>query len=276
MPTGAFIVSERPDQAGDIQFQRRDETVAPDDQQDVVEFVQRTLTVLQALFPDREGRFRIYFGQLLSFAQHGLVGEAAAPTNALALIQNLRNEVLLQEGGTVKNRYMGKLAVWAVGSAVLSILIAVLLFPSDSPQPTSPIRAGDGGGTAEAARPDSAKGVGGFFFVWAGSQLGVWLSFGARKRVITFDELPAVEEDRLEPPIRLAFAGLLSIAIALSLTTGFVTISFGTFNPANLKTNAEIALLLGGLLGISEQVLAGKVASQASRLLQGLGRSNAR
>lgn len=266
MPTGAFIVSESPDQPGDIRFQKRDETATPDDQQEVVEHVQRTLTVLQALFPKREGRFRVYFGQLLSFAQHGLVGEVAAPTNALALIENLRHEVLLQEGGTIKNRYMRKLGLWAAGSAILGILIALVILSSTSSHAATEGEAA-GDPTANARR-----GAAGFLLVWAGSQLGVWLSFGARKRIVTFDELPALEEDRLEPPIRLAFAGFLSVVAALTITTKFVSISLGGFDPANLKTNPEVALLLGALLGISEQVLAGKVANEASRLLDGFGK----
>ena len=266
MPTGAFTVSENPNQPGDIQFQKRDEAATPDVQQDVVELVQRTLTVLQALFQKREGRFRVYFDQLLSFAQHGLVGDAAAPADALALIENLRHEVLLQEGGTVKNRYMRKLGLWAAGSAMLGIVIALLILWGTSSQ------AATEGEAAGASTTSAWRGAGGFLLVWAGSQLGVWLSFGARKSIVTFDELPALEEDRLEPPIRLAFAGFLSVVVALTITTKFVSISLGGFDPANLKTNPEVALLLGALLGISEQVLAGKVASEASRLLDGFGK----
>jgi hypothetical protein len=53
---------------------------------------------------------------------------------------------------------------------------------------------------------------------------GVRLSFGARKTSIRFEDLHILEEDRLEPLVRLVFAGLLTLVLALLFSTQAVTI----------------------------------------------------
>jgi len=44
--------------------------------------------------------------------------------------------------------------------------------------------------------------------VWIGAMLGTWVSFGARKHIMTFKELSVIEDDRMNPLMRLIYIGI--------------------------------------------------------------------
>jgi hypothetical protein len=96
---------------------------------------------------------------------------------------------------------------------------------------------------------------------------GVWLSFGARKVTLTFQELGMLEQDRLSPAIRLVFAGILTMAIGLLLATGTVLVQIGRLSSTDFESNAKVALLIGLLCGISELALSAKVSQHAKEVL---------
>ena len=96
---------------------------------------------------------------------------------------------------------------------------------------------------------------------------GVWLSFGARKATFRFEDLHIPEQDRLEPMIRLFFAGLLTVILGLLFSVNAVSLTVGSITTSEINSNFRVALLIGMLCGFSEQILSSKVAKEASSFL---------
>jgi hypothetical protein len=96
---------------------------------------------------------------------------------------------------------------------------------------------------------------------------GVWLSFGTRNVVITFEDLGVLEKDRLSPAIRLVFAGLLTVVIGLLISTKAIVLELGGLSTAEFIEDTKVALLIGALCGISELALSAKVSQHARDFL---------
>jgi hypothetical protein len=97
---------------------------------------------------------------------------------------------------------------------------------------------------------------------------GVWLSFGARKTYFKFEDLHIPEQDRLEPLIRLFFAGLLTMMFGLMFSTHALTITIGGVDSSQFTSSPEIAILIGMLCGFSEQALSSQLTKHASSFLE--------
>jgi hypothetical protein len=244
---GYFVVSQDVANPRDIQFQQiplaAGEAI-PEDQLDLRDKIDSTLTTIRLLFGEKDKRFGHYFRPLLSLAQLGLVGASANPALAVRALSSLQNEILSREGGLIKNGYMKKLGGWAIGLALPALILSVIGRVLDSP-----------------------SAVVGFPLLWVGCMAGVWLSFGARKVTLTFQELGMLEQDRLSPAIRLVFAGILTMAIGLLLATGTVLVQIGRLSSTDFESNAKVALLIGLLCGISELALSAKVSQHAKEVL---------
>jgi hypothetical protein len=243
---GTFVVSRRPDDNLDILFQpRHSDDPIPEDHLTLKDEVEHTLTVLRSLFPNGGPRFEGYYQPLLALAQVGLAAETPQPEVARRALNALKQQVVTWEGGGIKNRYMKQLGACAALLAAPAAVGALLLLWAGSDD-------------TMFAR---------FLAVWGGCMAGVWLSFGARKTAWTFDDLHMPERDRLEPLIRLVFAGLLTIIIALSFSTETVVVAVGTVNSAQVNSSYRVALLVGMLCGFSEQALSSTVARHAGAWL---------
>lgn len=247
MAKGAFIVAPDPGNPKDILFKVASEDVKeiPEDQLLLRDEVDRALTVLRTAFRDDEKRFAHYYRQLLSLAQTGLVGNAAQPEFARRALLVLKGDIVASEGSAIKNRYMKVLGSRALTLAVPGVMWSLItdLFSADKMV------------------------IGYFGLLWAGCMSGVWLSFGARKTVIEFEHLHIMEEDMLEPYVRLAFAGLLTIIVGLLFSTKAVTVTMGSLTSADIVSRPDVAILIGMLCGFSEKALSTKVASQAAAIL---------
>jgi hypothetical protein len=77
-----------------------------------------------------------------------------------------------------------------------------------------------------------------------------------------------LEEDRLEPVVRLIFAGLLTVIFGLLFSTGAVVVKVGALTTADFTRNLQIALLIGMIFGFSETALPSALASQASSFVK--------
>jgi hypothetical protein len=106
-----------------------------------------------------------------------------------------------------------------------------------------------------------------YLYLWIGCMVGVWLSFGARNVSVNFEELGVIEKDRLSPPVRLVFAGLLTLIIGLLISSEAVLVELGELSTANFTEDPKFALLIGALCGISELALSAKVSQRASELV---------
>jgi hypothetical protein len=241
---GAFIVFKATADPKDIEFHITD-TEPSENQLNLKDQVERTLVVLKSIFSGDDNNYNIYFNQLLSLAQAGLVGEQANPEVARRALLSLQNEVLSKQGGIIKNRYMQKLGIAAAIFGGVSLILGLFLKYCIMCEISS-----------------------NFLFLWTGCMVGVWLSFGIRKTILTFENLHILEEDRMEPIIRLIFAGLLTVTIGLLFALKIISVKIGSVNSEDLISNSLLALLIGILCGVVEKTLAIKVKKQADQFIQ--------
>jgi hypothetical protein len=248
MAKGLFDVSRDPKNNRDIFFKevKVGQEYDDEDQLSLRDEIDRTLGVLRFLYAEDIIKFEQYFLPLLSLAELGLSGEKAEPKVAKRVLEELKNEILLREGGRVKNKYMRELGKKAIWLGLPAFAFATVLFVGK-------------------VLPEQAS----FLFLWAGCMAGVWLSFGARKTKLKFEDLCVLEEDRLEPTIRLIFVGLLAIIMGLLIITKVLEIKIGTLVLNNFDKDIRIAFLIGGICGFSETLLPSKIRDQASKIIGG-------
>ena len=249
MHSGCYVVSPHPDaeHPTDIKFQLAASVpvTIPNEQLLLIDEVNDTLTVIRILFESDENKFLAYFKPLISLAQAGLVGPNAQPEAAYRSLVKLRSDITAREAGNVKNRYMRKLGgqslLWGGVALALGLFIKTIL---------------------------NIQVAGNFFILWSGCMAGVWLSFGARKNQFTFDDLAIPEKDRLEPIVRLAFAGLLTTILGLSFSLEGFVVQLGKLSSTEINSSGRVSLLIGMLCGFSEQALGLKVSQEAARFLR--------
>lgn len=245
---GFFRVFRDTENPSDIHFQQielADGEVIPEEQLKLRDEVDNAQTSIRMMFINEPEKFEEYFKSLLSLAQLGLVGSSANPSLASRALSSLKHEILAREGGRIKNQYMRELGKAALIFGLPVLLLGVLIHQFASNMAT----------------------LLSYLFLWVGSMAGVWLSFGSRKIELKFEELNVLEKDRLNPSIRLIFAGLLTIVIGLLISTEAVVFELGGLSTKQFETNIQIPLLIGIFCGLSEQVLSTKVAQHASDFL---------
>jgi hypothetical protein len=200
---------------------------------------------------DRARRLRDqYLTELCGIA---VVGLEQPHTNLAKLALNeLRSKFTAQQAGRIKNIYVRSLGAAAAVAAVALFLLYAF------------IRAvGNGWWYDHRA----------FVIVAAGAAIGTWLSFSIRRVNLSFSDLGILEEDLLDPGVRIIFVIALTLTACLLFWTGVVNIEIG-----NLKTSAtefmqrgSIAMLLGVFFGISERALATAISGRATAFVRGVG-----
>jgi len=248
----------------DIVFEKLDKSgLVPADQLKFKAEVEDTLTTLQVIFPEKswqsdnskklpfQRRFEEYQSKLRSLAQVGLASDADPDAGRQALT-TLQFEILRREGPRLKNTYMKRLGGWALAFALVAAF--AYLF----------VRNNDSFSTLLSAFRN-------MLLVWTGTMLGTWLSFGLRRPTLSFNDLGALEADMVEPAVRLVFTGLIALTIAFVFTCGMVNVVIGGLNSAGLFLHGSTALLIGILLGVSEQALPSALTQRASQFVSEVG-----
>jgi hypothetical protein len=226
-------------------------TSPPDEYSALQIDIERTLTVMKVLFfPKQRSKFDDYFSRLADLARAAL-GQDQARLGRLALLA-FQSEVVARESGPVKNAYIRRLGGWA------------LLFGAFATGAYLYCRYGYSSAVPELHRFRE------FFSMLAGCFLGTWLSFSIRRVQLTFDDLARLEQDLLDPSIRLLFVAGLTIVVGLLLATKAVVITIGGFNSAFLDSGTA-AVLIGCLCGIGEMGLPTAIAQRASEFVAVLG-----
>jgi len=249
MERPAFYVSRDPTDSRGILFKlRQGDDPIPPNQARLMSEVEATLTILRMICPE-DNKFELYFIPLLSLSKAGAGDDPARPDLALLSLQSLKMDVLAREGGRIKNQHMKALGKWVIiiGLPMLFVAIVFHIISLKSPG-VSPI-------------------ISQFLFLVAGCVAGVWLSFGARKTILRFEDLNIPEEDRLDPAIRIFFASLLTVILGLLFSTGAVTVMVGKITTDQINFSIRVALLLGLACGFSEQALSQKVSHHLSTFL---------
>jgi hypothetical protein len=241
---GAFRVYKDEQDPTDIHFESLVADIPPE-QLDLRDKVAAALSVLRIIVTDQK-RFGQYFRVLLSLAQAGLVGKAASPELAGRALEELKQDITAREAGRIKNQYMKTLGMWALLFVVMLAGVLYLLRWTGSNNP----------------------------FLWnllcfeMATMAGVWLSFGMRKPILRYEDLAVLEEDLLEPAVRLIFAGLLAATLAIAFHLKAVTVTLGSLTTNQLDTDSWAAMLFGLLSGVSEKALSTNVTRQAAALMK--------
>lgn len=258
MEKGAYIVSRNPDTNYDIIFSIKPEIEqVPEIQQKLHLEVEKALVVVRKLFSDNVLELEHYFNQLLTLAQAGLVTDNAQPSISLNALQQLKNEIVDKKSGEIKNSYFKILGLHAIKVGAIPFLFALITklvkFYSISISFIT-----DLGVFAN------------YLYLWCGCMLGIWISFGARKTILSFDELTTIEEDRLEPMMRLLFTGSIAVIFALLFYKNAITLNFGTISTKEISNDSFTAIIFGIMLGLSEQVLGKKITKKAASLFDNI------
>jgi hypothetical protein len=243
--TGFWTVEERAGNDGqkDVYFGVLQKG-CPTDQQHLKDEIERTLSALRTIY-GAGPKFNEAFAKLLALAQVGLVGATPATPTAQAALASLQAEVVDREAGRVKNGYMLKLGLWALGFAMLSAAAFFVL----AANPCWP--------------PEQIYRYRYFFLLWSGCMAGAWASFASRKALLGFFDLAVVEEDRIEPALRLLFTGVLTVLLAFVFTTGLANVIVGSFQASNIIRSGSTAILAGGFAGLAEKALPAAMLQRA-------------
>ncbi|MEA2992380.1 MAG: hypothetical protein QOD40_1300 [Alphaproteobacteria bacterium] len=262
---GRFVIvmppAADPDRGREIVFQViGGATPVPTDQLELYADITDTLTTLEVILPPGAAvqpdapptnRFDQYRVKLFSLAQVGLQGSADAKAARQGL-NALQAEILTREGPRVKNSYMKTLGAWATLFAAI-VFVAYFIVRWFIPPNWLLYQ------TRNTA------------LLWVGTMAGVWLSFGVRRAILNLKDLSNLEADKVEPAIRLIFTGVIAIIIELMFICGMVNIDVGGLHSAQLLIHGTQALLIGALLGISEQAIPGALTKRASQFVSDLG-----
>jgi hypothetical protein len=224
---------------------------APQDQRDLKSEAERALTIVKALYRRTVdgAKLKEAVAKLVALCQVGLVGPNASPAVAMDALRALEADIVEREAGPIKNQYMRKLGAWAFGFAAVGFFLYLVC----DQNPKTVI--------------DQVYRYRTVFLVWTGSMAGAWASFASRKVTLSFADLISLEEDKIEPPLRLIFVGVLTTILALIFTTGVADVEVGTFKASALMHSGSIATLLGAFAGLAEKVLPSAVMSRASSVI---------
>jgi hypothetical protein len=206
--------------------------------------------VIQSIYATEAGsdKTREAVAKLLSLAQVGLVGPHPATDVAAHALTALQSEIVEREAGPVKNAYMKKLGGWALLFACCSV-IAFLIVKN---------------GQVVSVTVNKYINI---CLVWVGCMGGAWASFASRKVELGFFDLIALEEDRIEPWLRLIFAATLTTILMLIFVTGVADIQVGQFEASRFVNSGSVALLTGAFAGLAEKALPSAMLARASSVI---------
>jgi hypothetical protein len=259
MENGAYIVRENDKIPHDINFSIKPEVMqVPELQQKLQMSIEQTLMIIRKLFKGENEKSNLdnYFAQLLSLAQAGLVVVNAQPTIAMNALLQLRAEIVDLKSGEIKNNYfktLGMQALWLTSIPIIIALSVKALYYY-----------------LEVPTINQLSVFSNYIYVWCGTMLGIWISFGARKTILTFEELTTIEEDRLEPLMRLLFIGSISMVFAVLFYKQAISIKIGTISSADIEHDSFVGIIFGVMLGLSEQVLGKKITKKAASLFDNI------
>jgi len=212
----------------------------PEKQQELYLEMENVNNVIKTLHHTEDVVKEKYFNKLLSLTQAGLVGNTAQPSLALRSLEVLKEEIIFNEGKRIKNSYIKRLG--SIAGVIFLILILIYLIFQKYEFTQSFLM---------------------YLRVFMGSLVGTWISFGVRKFNIIFEHLSIIEEDMMEPFIRLIYIGICSIILLLFLNTGFLSINIGNLSTSEIKVNNEMQCTIGILCGLIESKIGINIYNKA-------------
>lgn len=134
----------------------------PKDQATLWLDIERVVETLKQLFPERGPRFESYLEDAFSLSSVGLVGPMAQPATAVLALQSLKETILANEAGRVKNTHLIELGRWALALGAAATVLGLVLHGLDRKGWLSSV---------------NCALLGQFCYAWAGAMAGTWVSF---------------------------------------------------------------------------------------------------
>jgi hypothetical protein len=198
-----------------------------------------------------------YLRKLAGIARIGLEGSQVQL--ATLALDGMRADFVAQEAGRIKNAYIRSLGLAAGIAALLCFGTYAIIEISGAVATSFWVRHQV------------------FLLAAGGAAVGTWLSFSIRRVTLAYEELGRLEDDLLDPSIRVLFVTCLTVTVCLLFWTGAMNVEIG-----NLKTDAlnkktagvefgAVALLVGIFCGIAERALATAVSGRAAAFVRGIG-----
>lgn len=244
---GFFVVHANENEKYDIICEIHPEKgieLVPEIQQKLYIEVESTNNIIKSLNDTNDIIKMKYFNKLLSLAQAGLVGDTAQPQLSFKSLEKLKEEIILIEGQRIKNQYMKKLGINAIIMCGIIFTIWILVdywFEIKEHHM--------------------------YCTTYLGAMLGTWISFGARKFSIKFTQLSNLEEDMMEPCIRLIYIGICSLIVILFINSGIIAIKIGSMSLKNIKTNFELQAIIGISCGLIESKIGVNIYKKAINII---------
>lgn len=241
---------------------------APKEHQALKSRVERTLSSLRAIYSTENvgkrqaernvANFDLAFDKLLALTAAGLATDQPDPSVAGAALDALQAEIVDREAGRMKNSYMIRLGQPALAAAIVfaAMFFVYQYLPS------------------RYRWPLEIYNYRHVFLVLCGCMVGTWASFAARKVILGFLDLAVLEQDRLDPSLRLVFTGALTVFLTLVIVTGMVDIVIGGFHASTLVGSGTVALLVGAFAGLTEQTLPAALFDRAKSFVQAVNKTD--
>ena len=224
---GHFLVCENEEEEFDISFQVNStmDSVIPKDQQELYVKAESACNIIKALENTDKQTKKKYFDKLLSLSQVGLVANPAQTETAEFALMKLKDEIVLVEGKRIKNHYMKYLGIDAlIIGAIASVVLGICFY--------------------------FTRWIGciSVLCIIIGALTGTWVSFGARKFEIEFEDLA-------------------SLIFALLMNVGLIDVKIGNVDISKAFTDIKPALVIGVLCGLVESKIGIQVYNKAVSLL---------
>lgn len=244
---GCFVVAQNKDEKFDIKCELHPEyakETIPIVQESLYVEIENTNNVIKSLHNTKEDVKSKYFNKLLTLSQAGLVGETAQPSLASKSLDRLKEEMILVEGQRIKNDYMKKLGIKVVILCCIAFALYLLF-----------------------SYWKITNSIAMYSLCFIGALIGTWVSFGARKFSITFEQLSLIEEDMMSPWIRLFYIGICSIIFLLFLNTQIINIGVGNVSTTTIAASNEIQITIGVLCGLIESKIGINIYKRAVNII---------
>lgn len=244
---GYFLVSSNSNEKFDINCSLHPEYAKdeiPIEQEQLYVEVESANNVIKSLHNTRDEVKLKYFKKLLSLTQAGLVGETAQPHIALKSLNKLKDEMILIEGSRIKNDYMKKLGIKSFKYSMLAGGMYIFF---------------------QYYKPMQVLSM--YCLAFIGALLGTWISFGARTFNITFEQLSLLEEDMMNPSLRLIYIGACAIIFILFLNTRLINFGVGNISTLMIRKSHEIQIVIGILCGLIESKIGIDIYQKAVNIL---------
>jgi hypothetical protein len=188
-----------------------------------------------------------YVRKLAEIARLGLEGSHVQL--AERALEGVRTEFVTRQAGRIKNAYVHSLGK-AAGIASASLLFVYVLVELGSIE----------GQFWQSHKP--------FLLAATGAAVGTWLSFSIRRVSLSFGDLAVLEEDLLDPSMRVIFVIGLTMIACLLFWKGAMNIEIGELKTKNLA--GTTAVLVGLFCGIAERALATAISGRAATFVRGV------